>query len=75
MAQKEVSKSAYVWGHVGSIVFHVLIASLLIALYFRDHLGSASRKTMVLILGSLLLLMSLLALIPVLMDYDKIIIE
>ena len=75
MAEKEISKKSYVWGHIGTILFHVLIASFLIALYFRDHIGSASRKTMVLILGSVLLIVSLLALAPILKDYDKIIIE
>ena len=75
MSEKEISKKSYVWGHIGTIIFHVLIASLLITLYFRDSIGSASRKTMVLILGSVLLLVSLLALAPILKDYDKIVIE
>lgn len=75
MADKEISKQSYVWGHIGTIFFHVVVASLLITLYFRESIGSASRKTMVLILGSVLLLVSLLALAPILKDYDKIVIE
>ena len=72
---KEISKKSYVWGHIGTIIFHVLIAALLITLYFRDTIGRVNRKTMVLILGSILLIVSLLALAPILKDYDRIVIE
>ena len=72
---KEITKRTYVWAHVGTIMFHVLIGALLIALYFKDSLGAASRKTMVLILGVILVVISLLALIPILQNYNKIIIS
>ena len=72
---KEISKDMYVWAHVGTIMFHVLIGALLIAMYFKETLGAVSRKTMVLILGSILVVVSLLGLIPILTDYGKITIE
>ena len=75
MADKKISKKTYVWAHVATIMFHVLVGALLITLYFKDSLGSVSRKTMVLILGSVLVVLSLMGLIPVLRDYDEIVIN
>ena len=72
---KEISKDTYVWAHVGVIIFHVIIGALLITMYFKEKLVDVSRKTMVLILGSILIVVSLLGLIPILKDYGKITIE
>ena len=72
---KEISKKSHVWGHIGAITFDVLIGVLLIVLYFKEKIGRISRKMMVLILGIILVFFSLMSLVPILMDYDKIIIE
>lgn len=70
---KKLSKSTYVWSHIGIILFHTILAALLIATYFYDKVGINS-KTLVLIIGILLLVMSLGSLAPILMN-NKIIIE
>ena len=61
---KEVSKSSYVWAHMATIFVHVLLAAVII--YYREN------AKVVLIAGIVLLVMSLLAIIPILMPYDEI---
>ena len=75
MAVKEISKKTYYWAHVGTILFHALIGVLLIVLYFREKLGSADRKTMVLILGSILLIVSCFSFMPISKNWPKIVIS
>lgn len=69
---KKITKKTYVWAHVGTIMFHTLIGILLVVLYYKDHIGKVSRQTMVLILGVILVVVSLMGLVPILKDYNKI---
>ena len=72
---KELKKSTYVWSHIGVIIFHVIIGALLVATYYRNMIFGIKSNVLVLVLGILLLVMSLGSLVPILQDYDKIIIE
>ena len=71
---KKLSKSGYVWSHIAVILIHVILASLLISTYFYKKIILDS-KTLVLVIGILLLLMSLGSLAPILMTNNKILIE
>lgn len=66
---KNISKESYAWGHFGTILFHLLIALLLIFnnRIFKDKIV---RKVFVYI-GVILAIFSLLALIPTFMHYNK----
>ena len=76
MTTKEIKKDSYVWGHVGVIIYHVVLASLLIISQFYYKLFGISSRILVLILAFILLITSLLALIPILkIDEDKIVIQ
>lgn len=72
--EKNVSKKNYIWAHIGVIIYHVLTAILLIVSQYIK-LFNLSSKTIVLILSSLLLIISLLSIIPISMNYKKIIIS
>jgi hypothetical protein len=64
---KTVSSSAYFWGHLATIVFHVIIASLLISIYFKgNNWGMEKVRTISVSAGSVLLAVSLLSLVPIL---------
>ena len=69
---KKISRSSYVWSHVAVIIFHILLAILLILTYFYDKLGKVESKTVVFVIGIVLLLMSLGSFVPILMDNKKI---
>ena len=75
MAVKEVKKSTYVWAHVGVIIFHVLIGTLLVASRYSDNLLGVQSKNLVFALGLVLIVVSLLGLSPILKNHDKIEIE
>lgn len=75
MAEKNLKKSTYVWSHIGVIIFHVIIGALLIATYYKNVVLGLRSNVLVLVLGILLVIMSLGSLVPILKDYDKIIIE
>jgi uncharacterized membrane protein len=75
MKEKIISKKSYIWGHVATILFHIIIACVLISVYFMK---SWSRKKVDIIcvsLGSILLTVSLLSFIPILTNWEKIMIE
>lgn len=72
---KKITKKTYIWSHVAVILFHVLIGILLVLTYYRDKIGSFNSKTLVLVLGLILIFMSLGGLVPILKDYDQIVIE
>lgn len=63
-----VSRGAFVGGHVGVIVFHFLIALLLFWSQQRSRFGRLTSKQVVYILASLLLVISILAIIPIAMQ-------
>lgn len=74
---KTVSKESYVWGHFGVIVFHTLIASLLIYLSYAKVAEKGNTLTMrryrniLFTTGIVLLIVSLGSLAPIFSDYDK----
>lgn len=77
MSEKNIDKDAYVWGHVATIIFHVILG-LVIITYALKLNGSKELnhiRLVLLIAGGLLVVVSLLGLWPILKDYNKIIIE
>jgi len=71
MGDKTISKESYVWGHFGVILFHLLISVYLIYIYF-SKLTLKTIKLSVLIIGGVLALVTLLSMIPIFSDYDKV---
>ena len=71
MANLNLSKTTYIWSHIGVIIYHILTAILLILspYYFRN------KKIWVIVLSSILLIVSILSFVPILKEYNKIIIE
>ena len=72
---KEIDKKGYVWGHIGVIIFHSIIAIILIYSRYVKRLFTLPTKDVVFIIGLLLLITALLSLWPILKDYDRIEIE
>ena len=72
---KNLSKSTYIWSHIAVIIFHTLLGALLISTFYYNKLGNIDSKIIVLIIGIILVLMSLGSLAPILMNYNKIVIE
>ena len=75
MATKNVSKSTYVWAHVGTIIFHLLLA---IGVWYSARYGNTfgiQQKTFLYALAGVLFIVSALSLVPILKDYDQILIE
>lgn len=70
---KTIKKKTYKWAHIGVIIYHIITAILLLIsqFLFNDRV----KKYTVVVLSVLLLIVSLLALVPILKDYKKIIIE
>jgi hypothetical protein len=75
MATKEIERNTHIAAHVSVIVYHVLIGLLIILTRYYDRILNINSRTLILILGVLLIVTSLLGLIPVLNKYDQIIIE
>lgn len=71
MEDKTISKESYVWGHFGVILFHLAISIYLIYIYF-SKLSLKTIKFSLLILGCVLALVSLLSLVPIFKDYDRV---
>jgi glucan phosphoethanolaminetransferase (alkaline phosphatase superfamily) len=67
---KNITKEAYAWGHFGVILFHLIIACLLTfnKIIFKNEYRL--RKWFQWI-GIILLIVSLLALVPIFMYYNK----
>ena len=67
---KNVSKDRYVWGHFGVIVFHTIIAILLIfnQSIFRERNNLREWFKWI---GIVLIIVSLLSLWPIFMYYNK----
>lgn len=65
MGTKNIDDNTYFWGHIGTILFHVILAGLLIySSYQKKTFGLENRK-FVMYCGVLLLIISLLAMIPI----------
>jgi len=62
---KVISKNAYFWGHIATIIFHIAIASVLISIYFMESWSKDKIEIICVSLGSVLLVVSLLALVPI----------
>ena len=75
MSTKEVDKSAYIWSHVAVIIFHSLVGLLLISSYYNTTIKGIQTTKILLYVGWFLLILSLLSLVPILKDYDKLVIE
>ena len=73
--EKKISEKSYKWSHYGVIIYHVITAFILILSQYVKSLFSLKPRTIVIILGSILFIVSLLAIIPISQSYDKIIIE
>lgn len=73
--EKKISEKSYKWAHYGVIIYHALTAFILIASQYTRRIFSLSPRTVVIILASLLLIISLLAIVPIAKDYNKIVIE
>lgn len=74
MTDKTVSRTDYVWGHIAIIIFHIVVASLLISIYFMEEWSRNTVNIICVTLGSIMLTMSLLAFVPILNIREKIII-
>ena len=72
---KNVSNSTYVGAHAGAIAYHALTAILLIFSQFTKTVFSIPSRKIVIYLASLLLIISLLAIWPIAMNYDEIVIK
>ena len=72
---KDIKKSTYIWAHVGVIIYHTALAAMLLVSQFVYRAFGASSKNVVVFVAVILLLTSLLSLIPILKDYDQIVIE
>ena len=67
----EISRSVYVWAHFAVILVHLGFAATLIYLYF-SKLEAKTIRIICLVLGCILAIISLLAMVPIFMDYDDI---
>jgi len=73
--EKKISEKTYKWSHMGVIFYHILTGFILLISQYYKKIFSLKSKTIVIILASLLLLVSILAIVPIMKDYEKIIIE
>lgn len=67
----EISREVYVWCHFAVILVHLGFAGTLIYLYF-SKLEARTIRLICLIFGCVLAIISILALIPVFMDYEDV---
>ena len=70
MATKEVDENTYFWAHIGTILFHVILAGLLIYSTYRKDVFGVNNKKFVMWCGIILLIVSLLALVPIIKYKD-----
>jgi low temperature requirement protein LtrA len=67
----EISREVYVWCHFAVILVHLGFAVTLIYLYFSKF-EARTIRLICLIFGCVLAIISILALIPIFMDYEDI---
>lgn len=65
----EITRDVYVWCHFAIILVHLGFAGLLIYIYFSKWEAKTIR-VLCLILGCVLAIISILAIIPIFVDYD-----
>lgn len=68
---KVISRDAYVWGHFGTILFHMGIAILLIVSYFVKNWDRDTLRIINVSVGAILLTVSILAMVPIFRWYDS----
>jgi hypothetical protein len=73
--EKKVSKDSYKWGHVGVIIYHSLTAIVLIATQYMQKTFGFNSRNVVIVVSIILLIVSLLSILPITKDYDRIVIE
>lgn len=69
MGTQEVSRDSFVWGHFGTILFHLIIAILLIY-WSKIDINHAKLKKYIFYVGVVLFIVSILALVPIFSHYD-----
>lgn len=69
MGTQDISQSAFVWGHFATILFHSIIAFLLIW-WGKTEINHAKLKKYIFWIGVVLLVISLLSLIPIFSHYN-----
>lgn len=63
---KSVSRSSYIWAHVATIIFHVILAILILVSTSQSKAAvSYTNYRVLMTCGVLLLVVSLLAIIPI----------
>ena len=72
---KTVDKDTYRWAHIGVIIYHSITAMILLICQYYPRMLHFRPKTIVIVLASILLVVSLLAIVPIAKTYDKLIIE
>lgn len=68
MSTKRLSSAAFQWSHVGVILFHVAIASMIVAFSRYDKIGNTSSLDVLMYLGIILLVISVFSLTPIVMN-------
>lgn len=66
---KNVSKNSFAWGHFGVILFHVIISLILI--FNKNIFKDDNIRKYLKYIGIILIIISLLALWPIFINYDK----
>ncbi len=72
---KDIDKKSYIWSHVAVIIFHTLVGAAMITNYYKSRILGVDSSTFLFYLGWFLVILSLLSLVPILKDYEKIVIE
>ena len=67
----DITRDVYVWAHFAVILVHLGMASGLIYLYF-SKLEARTIRLVCLIIGSVLAIVSILAMIPIFVDYEDV---
>ena len=67
----EITKETYVWTHFAVILVHLAIGGTLIYIYFSKFEARSIRE-ICLIIGCVLVIISLLAMVPIFIDYKDV---
>lgn len=70
MSTQNISQSSFVWAHFGTILFHVILGSLLMWWTTKSQINYAKLKKYVFWTGFVLALVSILGLIPIFSHYN-----
>ena len=70
MSSEHVSKDTYFYAHLFTALFHIILAGLLIACYYKNNIFGVKSRHVVMACGVVLLIVSALALIPIIKYKD-----